>query len=58
MASIQATLRAQGQPTGPYDLLDVGMAFSYGLTLVTPNGREYRRLAGLQVADWMDAELA
>ncbi|CAM4213268.1 hypothetical protein [Deinococcus marmoris] len=55
-ASIRAALAAQGQPIGPYDLLNAGMALGRGLTLVTHNGREYRRVAGLQVAHWMDNE--
>lgn len=56
-ASIRAALKAQGTPIGPYDLLNAGMALARGLTLVTHNGREYRRVAGLQVADWVDDEL-
>lgn len=55
-ASIRAALKAQGQPIGPYDLLNSGMALARGLILVTHNGREYRRVAGLQVADWVDDE--
>ncbi|TNM62393.1 PIN domain-containing protein, partial [Deinococcus radiopugnans] len=56
-ASIRAALKAQGTPIGPYDLLNAGMALARGLTLVTHNGREYRRVAGLLVADWVDDEL-
>ncbi|MFC6668665.1 hypothetical protein ACFP9V_26795, partial [Deinococcus radiopugnans] len=54
---IRAALKAQGTPIGPYDLLNAGMALARGLTLVTHNGREYRRVAGLLVADWVDDEL-
>ena len=57
-ASIRAALKAQGTPIGPYDLLNAGMALARGLTLVTHNVREYRRVAGLLVADWVDDELA
>ncbi|OLV15720.1 VapC toxin protein [Deinococcus marmoris] len=57
-ASIRAALKAQGTPIGPYDLLNAGMALARGVTLVTHNVREYRRVAGLQVADWVDDELA
>lgn len=53
-ASIRAALKAQGQPIGPYDLLNAGMALARGLTIVTYNGREYRRVAGLKVADWVE----
>lgn len=53
-ASIRAALKAQGQPIGPYDLLNAGMALARSLTIVTHNGREYRRVAGLKVADWVE----
>ncbi|CAM3199043.1 hypothetical protein DESA109040_02400 [Deinococcus saxicola] len=39
---------------GPYDLLHAGMTLSRGLTLVTHNVREYRQVAGLYVADWVE----
>lgn len=53
-ASIRVALKAQGQPVGPYDLLNAGMALARGLTMVTHNVREYRRVSGLEVADWVD----
>lgn len=52
-ASIRAALRQAGTPIGPYDLLNAGMALSRGLTLVTHNTREYERVTGLSVADWV-----
>ncbi|WP_269845133.1 PIN domain-containing protein [Deinococcus arcticus] len=52
-AHIRVALRQQGQPTQPYDLLNAGMALARGLMLVTHNTREYERVDGLRLADWM-----
>jgi tRNA(fMet)-specific endonuclease VapC len=49
---IRARLRAQGTPIGPYDVLIAGQALARGLTLVTSNLREFRRVAGLACVDW------
>jgi tRNA(fMet)-specific endonuclease VapC len=49
---IRATLRARGTPIGPYDLLIAGQARARGLTLVTNNVREFRRVPDLRVEDW------
>jgi tRNA(fMet)-specific endonuclease VapC len=51
---IRAQLRAQGTPTGPYDVLIAGQALARGLTLVTGNTREFTRVNGLSVANWLD----
>ncbi|OLV16384.1 VapC toxin protein [Deinococcus marmoris] len=56
-ASIRAALKAQGTPIGPYDLLNAGMTLARGLTLVTHNSRESRRVAGFPVVDWVEGEL-
>ncbi len=45
-------LRKAGTPSGPYDCLIAGHALSLGLTLVTHNVREFRRVKGLQWVDW------
>lgn len=52
-AHIRTALRQQGTPIGPYDLLNAGLALARGLTLVTHNTREYERVDGLRLADWM-----
>jgi tRNA(fMet)-specific endonuclease VapC len=49
---VGATLAAQGTPIGPYDLLIAAVALAHHLTLVTHNGREFGRVAGLQFEDW------
>ena len=56
-ASVRTALRAQGQPVGPYDLLNAGTALARGLTVVTHNVREYERVAGLRVEDWVTHSL-
>jgi tRNA(fMet)-specific endonuclease VapC len=49
---IRANLAKRGTPIGPYDVLIAGQALARGLTLVTPNTREFSRVDGLKLADW------
>ena len=49
---IRAALAAAGSPIGPYDALIAGQAVARGLTLVTHNTREFRRVLRLVVEDW------
>lgn len=49
---IRAELERQGTPIGPLDTLIAAHALALGLTLVTSNTREFRRVPGLAVADW------
>ncbi|QQR41155.1 type II toxin-antitoxin system VapC family toxin [Devosia rhizoryzae] len=49
---IRAELARAGTPIGPYDVLIAGQAKARGLTLVTNNVGEFKRVAGLQIADW------
>ena len=51
-AGQRAALEAIGQTIGPYDLLIAAQALSRGLTLVTNNEREFRRIKGLRVENW------
>ena len=46
-------LEASGQPIGGNDLLIAAHALALGLTLVTHNTREFSRIVGLQVEDWL-----
>ena len=46
-------LEASGQPLGGNDLLIAAHALALGLTLVTHNTREFSRIVGLQVEDWL-----
>jgi len=52
---IRAVLARQGTPIGPYDVLIAGQAKARGLTLVTNNVPEFRRVPGLEVEDWTQA---
>jgi len=51
-AQIESTLRAAGTPIGPFDVLIAGTALANRAVLITHNVREFRRVRGLQVADW------
>ena len=52
-ARIRAILEAQGQPIGPYDILLAGQALVSSLILVTANTREFSRVPGLTLEDWL-----
>ena len=51
---IRATLERQGTPIGAMDLLIAAHAVSLGVILVTNNLREFGRVPGLQVDNWVD----
>jgi tRNA(fMet)-specific endonuclease VapC len=48
----RASLAAAGTPIGPLDTLIAGVALARGLTLITHNTPEFKRVAGLRVNDW------
>ncbi|QJW35787.1 type II toxin-antitoxin system VapC family toxin [Cellulosimicrobium protaetiae] len=50
---VRALLAARGTPIGPYDALLAGHARSLGLVMVTNNLREFSRVPGLEVEDWL-----
>src|SRR5216683_7812338 len=50
---IRADLENNGTPIGPYDCLIAAQARRRGATLVTANGREFARVLGLMVTDWV-----
>jgi len=52
---LRAALQAEGQPIGPLDTLIAGHALSEGSTLVTNNLREFSRVKGLRLENWIDA---
>jgi tRNA(fMet)-specific endonuclease VapC len=43
----------RGSPVGPFDMLIGAHARSEGLALVTNNTREFSRMPGLQVENWV-----
>jgi len=49
---IRAALETAGQSIGPNDTLIAAIALANGLTVVTHNTREFRRVPGLLVEDW------
>ena len=52
-ARAAASLARRGLPIGPYDVLIAGQALARDLTLVTGNTREFGRVEGLRVEDWL-----
>jgi tRNA(fMet)-specific endonuclease VapC len=50
---LRAALEKRGAPIGPLDTLIAAHALSLGLTLATHNTREFRRVPGLKVEDWL-----
>jgi len=50
---IRANLASLGTLIGPNDLLIAAIASAHGLTLVTHNTREYGRVVGLVIDDWI-----
>jgi tRNA(fMet)-specific endonuclease VapC len=51
-ADVSGVLRKIGSAIGPLDNLIAGTALANGATLVTHNAREFRRVRGLDLADW------
>jgi tRNA(fMet)-specific endonuclease VapC len=50
---IRASLERTGQPIGANDLLIAAHALALGLTVVTDNEREFSRINGLRVENWL-----
>lgn len=55
-ADIRNALERAGTPIGPNDLLIAAHAHALGLTLVTDNVREFSRVPGLAVENWLMAD--
>jgi len=51
--TVRAALEKAGTPIGPLDTQIGAHALSVGATLVTHNIREFRRIPGLTVVDWL-----
>ena len=50
---LRAELAKTGTPIGPYDQMIAGHARSRGLIGVTNNVREFQRVPGLRIEDWV-----
>jgi len=51
-AQIRSTLKKEGRPIGPYDILLAGTARNRNLIFVTGNVGEFTRVEGLVVQNW------
>lgn len=52
-ASLRHYLASQGTPIGPNDLLIAAHALAHDLNVVTANIREFSRVPGLKVENWL-----
>jgi tRNA(fMet)-specific endonuclease VapC len=53
---IRTHLQRAGTPIGNYDLLLAAHALYQGLTLVTNNVKEFRRVPDLQIENWIEPD--
>jgi len=51
--TVRAVLEKRGKPIGPMDLLIASHAKALGVTVVTNNTREFARVPGLKVENWV-----
>lgn len=51
--TIRAALEARGEPIGGNDLWIAAHAKAAGLTVVTNNEREFKRVSGLKIQNWV-----
>ncbi|MBI2225596.1 MAG: type II toxin-antitoxin system VapC family toxin [Betaproteobacteria bacterium] len=52
---VRAVLEKKGTPIGALDVMIGAHALSLGVTLATNNTREFSRIKGLNVVDWLDS---
>lgn len=52
---VRATPEKKGTPIGSLDVMIGAHALSLGVTLATNNTREFSRIKGLTVVDWLDS---
>lgn len=50
---IRQQLQAEGRPIGALDMLIAAQALSLGITIITNNIREFERVPGLSVKNWV-----
>jgi len=50
---LRAELYKSGRPIGPYDMMIAGHARSMGLILVSNNTKEFERVPGLRLENWV-----
>ncbi|MEN9848927.1 MAG: hypothetical protein RL368_1667 [Pseudomonadota bacterium] len=52
-AHIRAILKTKGTPIGPYDLMLAGCAKQRNLIFVTDNTKEFQKIDGLVIENWV-----
>jgi len=52
-AKVRAELEKKGKGIGPYDTLIAGHALALGAILITSNTREFGRVRGLKLENWI-----
>lgn len=50
---LRAELAKSGKQIGPYDLMIAGHARSLGFMMVTNNTKEFKRVPGLRIENWI-----
>ena len=50
---IRGMLAQRGTPIGPYDVMIAGQGLAKNLTVITHNTKEFSRVPGLQLEDWI-----
>jgi len=55
-AIIRAQLEKKGMPIGSYDLLIAGLARSRDMILVTNNIKEFEKVVGLHLENWVEPQ--
>lgn len=53
---IRAVLEKRGTPIGALDMMTGAQALALGATLATNNTRDFSRISGLTVVDWLDGK--
>ena len=51
--ALRAMLKTQGRPIGPNDLFIAAHALALDATLVTDNMKEFSRVSGLKIENWL-----
>jgi tRNA(fMet)-specific endonuclease VapC len=52
-AKVRGSLEKKGIGIGPYDTLIAGHALALGVKLITANTKEFRRVHGLKLENWL-----
>ncbi|MBX9811883.1 MAG: type II toxin-antitoxin system VapC family toxin [Burkholderiales bacterium] len=52
---VRATLETKGTPVGSLDMMIGAHALALGVTLATNNTKEFSRITGLNIVDWLDS---